>query len=217
MNAQPIPIKVLLVDDHPVVRNGYRTLLESVPDILVVAEADDGETCCACYKKYTPDVLILDLNMPGIGGLEALRRLKALDHKARILVFSMNANEIMIRHAIEAGAKGYLDKKSGKQQMLEAVRQVACGKIFIDAEHMTQVVMKKLLVSNEDPLSALSPREFQVFKMLAEGHSISRIASIISISPKTVGGHHTSILRKLAIHNDSELTRLAIRHNIVDP
>lgn len=209
-------IKVLLADDHPVVRDGYRTLLESAPDIRVVAEAGDGETCCTCYKKHAPDVVILDLNMPGIGGLETLRRIKALNSEARILVFSMNANGTMIRHVMESGAKGYLDKKSNKQQMLKAVRHVARGETFIDAEHVTQVTLGKLFDSPENPLSTLSSREFQVFKMLAEGLTTADIATLISISPKTVGGHHTSIMKKLAIHNNSELTRLAIRHNVIE-
>ena len=210
-------IKVLLADDHPVVREGYRNLLESVPDIQVVAEADNGESCCACYRKYAPDVVILDLNMPGIDGLETIRRLKAINPKARILVFSMNGSETMIRHVMESGANGYLDKKSGKQQMVKAVRHVACGEAFIDSEHAIQVTMQKLFTVPDNPLNELSSREFQIFKLLAEGHSISEIATLISLSPKTVGGHHTSIMKKLAINNDAELTRLAARHNVIEP
>ena len=216
LKTPPGLIRVLLADDHPVVRDGYRTMLESSQDIRVVAEAGDGEACCKQYKEYTPDVVVLDLNMPGIDGLETIRRLKSMNQEVRILVFSMNGSETMIRHTLESGAKGYLDKKSGKQQMVKAVRQVARGESFIDAEHVAQVTLQKLFSTPEDPMSILSSREFQIFKMLAEGHSISEIADLISISPKTVGGHHTNIMRKLAIHNDSELTRLAIRHNVIE-
>ena len=210
-------IKVLLADDHPVVRDGYRNLLESVPDIRVVAEADNGEACCNCYKKYAPDVVVLDLNMPGIDGLETIRRIKAMNQEARILVFSMHGSETMIWQVMRLGAKGYLDKKSGKQQMVKAVRQVAQGEIFIDTEYVTRAALQKLFAVPQDPLSALSSREFQIFKMLAEGHSIIGIATAISISPKTVGGHHTNIMKKLAIHNDAELTRLAVRCNVIEP
>lgn len=210
-------IKVLLVDDHPVVRDGYRHLLESAPDIQVIAEADNGAACCNSYKKYAPDVVVLDLNMPGIDGVETIRRIRSKDQEARILVFSMNGSEAIIRHVMEAGAKGYLDKKSGKQQMLEAVRQVAQGKVFIDKGHMGKMTASKLLSLPEDPLSKLSVREFQIFKLLSEGNSIAEIATTISISPKTVGGHHTSIMKKLGLQNDTQLTRMAIRGNIIEP
>ncbi len=209
-------ITVLLVDDHPVVCDGYRHMLENTPDIRVVAQANDGETGCALYRKHAPDVVILDLNMPGIGGLETLRRIRAYDPGARILIFSMHGDKPMLVRALEAGATGYLTKQCGVARMVEAVRQVAQGNFLIDSNHAAASRGGQPALT-DDPLSKLSRREFQIFKLLAEGHSVAEIAAKISISPKTVGGHHTSIMKKLELSNHSQLTRLAIRCNILEP
>lgn len=208
---------MLLVDDHPVVREGYRRLLENTPDIRVVAEADDGESAIIHYEKYTPDVVILDLSMPGIGGLEAMRRIKAKDAVAYILVFSMHDSEIMMMRSLKAGATGYLTKNNGAGQMAEAVRSVAQGKTFVDPAHFTNIISQQLFGTVEDPLLALSQREFQIFQLLAEGLSVNDIAASLSISPKTVGVHHASIMKKLELHNPTQLVRLAIRCNVIKP
>jgi two-component system invasion response regulator UvrY len=209
-------ITVVLVDDHPVVRDGYRRLLEQVPDIKVVAEADNGEQGYDIYRKLSPDVLVLDINMPGIGGLETIRRVIAYNDKARILVFSMHSNEIMIQRALEAGALGYLTKQGGMGQMVQAVQQVAKGKMYIDADHVTSLAHHKLADNTVDPVRVLSAREFQLFKLMAEGHSVTDIANILSISAKTVGVHHTNIMKKLGLQNASQLVRLAILCNIIE-
>lgn len=211
------PITVMLVDDHPVVRDGYRHLLETEPDISVVAEASNGEICCSEYKKYLPDVLVLDLSMPGIGGLETIRRIRAYDNNAHILVFSMHASEAMVSHALQAGATGYLAKQGGMGQMIKAVREVARGEQFIDAKYAPEPANRKTDNSPLDPLSVLSPREFQIFKLMAEGHSVSDIAAVLSISPKTVGVHHTNIMKKLGLHNTAQVVRLAIRCSVIEP
>lgn len=210
-------IRVILVDDHPVVRDGYRRLLEQMPNIKIVAEADSGEAGYDHYRKLAPDVVVLDINMPGIGGLETIRRIKAFDDKARILVFSMHSNEIMIQRALEAGALGYLTKQGGMGQMVQAVQQVAKGRMFIDAEHVTSLAQHKLSDKAVDPIRVLSTREFQLFKLLAEGHSVAEIANMLSISAKTVGVHHTNIMKKLNLHNSSQLVRLAILCNVIEP
>lgn len=210
-------ITVILVDDHPVVRDGYRRLLEQMPNIKIVAEADNGESGYDYYRKLSPDVLVLDINMPGIGGLETIRRIKAYDEKAHILVFSMHSNEIMIQRALEAGALGYLTKQGGMGQMVQAVQQVAQGRMFIDADHVTSLAHHKLSDDTADPIRVLSAREFQLFKLLAEGHSVAEIATILSISAKTVGVHHTNIMKKLGLHNASQLVRLAILCNVIEP
>ena len=209
-------ITVVLVDDHPVVRDGYRRLLEQVPDIKVVAEADNGEQGYDIYRKLSPDVLVLDINMPGIGGLETIRRVKAYNDKARILVFSMHSNEIMIQRALEAGALGYLTKQGGMGQMVQAVQQVARGRMYIDADHVTSLAHHKLADNTVDPVRVLSGREFQLFKLMAEGHSVTDIANTLSISAKTVGVHHTNIMKKLGLQNASQLVRLAIMCNIIE-
>lgn len=206
-------IKVMLIDDHPVVRDGYARLLENTPDIRVVAEANDGETGCELYEMSKPDVVVLDLSMPGMGGLEALRRIRAKDPSAHVLVFTMHDSETLILRAMEAGAAGYLTKQSGIGQMIDAVRQVAQGKLFIDPKYVPDLVRQR--IKPADPMLTLSPREFQLFQLLAEGHSVTEIAEILSISPKTVGVHHTNIMKKLDLQNTAQLARLAIRHGII--
>lgn len=207
-------ITVLLVDDHPVVRDGYRRLLDYTSDIQVIAEAGDGESACLAYTEYGPTVVILDLSMPGIGGMETIRRIKAKDANARILVFTMHDTETLIMRTLEAGALGYLTKQGGIAQMVEAVRQVAQGKPFIDPKHVTNMATRQLFDSAEDPLRALSTREFQLFQLFAEGRSVAEVAGTLSISPKTVGVHHSHIMKKLGLENSAQLVRLAIRCNL---
>lgn len=202
-------ITVMLVDDHPVVRDGYRRLLESYPGITVVAEADDGETACTQYAEVHPDIVVLDLNMPGIGGLETIRRLRAKDSKAKILMFTMHESKVMVNRALEAGAAGYLMKSSPAEEMVEAVSQVFVGKTFLD--HDLPADIQRAPLSDNDPLNILTKREYQIFCVLAEGRSVSEIAQLISISPKTVGVHQTNLMNKLKLKNAAELTRLAIR------
>lgn len=215
-DTPPRPITVLLVDDHEVVRAGCRRVLEDTPDIRVVAEADDGEAGCAHYNKYAPDVVLLDLNMRGIDGLETICRIKAQDPKARILVFSLHGDETTIQRALGAGATGYLSKQDSMEKMLEAVRRVAQGKLFIDAEHAIKITGRKLSATSENPLHVLSRRELQLFKLFAEGYSVSEIATVISISRNTVGVHHTNIMKKLGLQNTSQIARLAIRCKVIE-
>jgi len=208
-------ISVLLVDDHPVVRAGYKRLLESAPEIRVVAEADNGETGCELFQEYKPDVMILDLKMPGIDGLETIRRIRAKDPSARILVFSMYSNEILIQRALQAGATGYLTKQGGLDQMVKAVNQVSKGKQYIEKEISKRMGESVLNGSPEDLMSRLTKREFQLFKLLADGNSIKEIAETLSISPKTVGVHHANIMKKLKLHNISQLIHLAIHCKVI--
>jgi two-component system invasion response regulator UvrY len=208
-------IRVLLVDDHPVVRDGYRRLLENSADIQVVAEAGSGEEACELYAKLNTDIVVLDLNMPGMGGLEAIRRLCARDPQVRILVFSMHDNKVMIERALAAGAAGYLSKSSVAAQMVDAVHSVANGKSL--HSHTTVTSTAQMDADKADPLQALTKREFQVFSKLAEGQAVPDIAEVLSISPKTVGVHQTNIMNKLALRNAAELTRLAIRTGVIEP
>jgi two-component system, NarL family, invasion response regulator UvrY len=211
------PIRVLLVDDHPVVRDGYRHILENAPDIRVAGEAPDGETACRLYGEIRPDVVILDLSMPGIGGPETLRRLKALDAAVRVLVFTMHDSETMIVRTLKAGAIGYLTKGSGMAQMVDAVRTVAQWKPHIDSAHVTDLVRNMLTGTSREPLEALSAREFELFKRFAEGQSVAAIAAALHISPRTVGVHHANIMKKLGLQNTAQLVRLAIRCNLIPP
>lgn len=210
-------ITVMLVDDHPVIRAGYRRLLEDTANIQVIAEADNGEQCCALYQELKPDVLILDLNMPGIDGFETMRRIMELNPTAHILVCSMHCNKTMLRHALNNGATGFITKQANFGQMTDAIQQVNKGKTFIDPALTTDPFDAPNVKSTFDgPINVLTKRELQIFKLLAEGKSCVEIASLISISPKTAGVHYSSIMRKLKLQNIAQLVREAIRCEVID-
>jgi two-component system invasion response regulator UvrY len=209
-------ISILLIDDHPVVRTGYRRLLESTLDMQVVAEAENGESGYRLYVEHQPDVTILDLNMPGIGGLETIRRIKAYNPHARILVFSMLNNLTMAQRSLKTGALGFISKQSGMGEMIQAVRQVNSGKKYIESELIAIQAMNATPVNKfENPLEILTKREFQIFKLIAEGNSSVQIAEILTISPKTVSVHHANLMRKLQLENTTQLIRIAIDQSVI--
>lgn len=209
-------IKVLLVDDHEVVRAGYRRLFDSTDDIEVVAEATNGEEAYTRYIEHHPTVVVMDLTMPGIGGLDASRRILARDSAARILVFSVHENEVFLNRALDQGILGYISKRSASRVMIEAVRQVAGGEPYIGQEMMPYLVKRKESQDSQR-VKDLSPREFEVFRLRAEGMSVNDIAELLNVSPKTIGHHNTSLKQKLGAVNDAELTRLAIRLGVITP
>ena len=212
-------IRILLADDHEVVRAGYRRLLENMEntqDIEVIAEVASGEDAYSGYCELQPDVVVMDLTMPGMGGLEASRRIIVYDNKAKILVFSVHENDVMLNRALDMGALGYISKRSASQVMIEAVRQVAAGEVYVGQEMMSHLVKRKTSPDHE-MLSSLSSREFEVFHLLADSKSVNAVAQLLNLSPKTVGHHMTSIKSKLGIANVADLTRLAIRLGIITP
>lgn len=204
-------IRVLVVDDHPVVRDGYRRLLESTGEMTVVAEAETGETGYEAFKEHRPDVVIMDLTMPGAGGLDAIRRITQWDPMARVLVFSMHESPIFQRKSSEAGAIGYLSKRCAPKDMLESVRQVAQGKRCMGFDETTGQGNTDDSVS----LDQLTLREFEVFNLLALGHPVHDVARILNISQNTAGVHQTRIMNKLGLQNAAQLARLAIQHGVV--
>jgi two-component system invasion response regulator UvrY len=215
MNDQS-KLNVLLVDDHEVVRAGYRRLLEATVDIAVIAEASSGEEAYRDFFNYYPDVLVMDLSMPGMGGLEASMRILAKDSSAKILVFSVHENEVFLTRVLDAGILGYISKRSASQVMIEAVRQVAAGSVYVGQEMMPYLV-KRTNTPESDAVGGLTPREFEVFHLLVDSKSVNNIAEILNLSPKTVGHHCTSVKKKLGVSDIAALTRLAIRMGVITP
>lgn len=207
-------IRVMLVDDHNVVRSGLRRLLELGGDIKVVAEGSSGEQACQIYSDFETDVLVMDLSMPGMGGLEALRRILVAAPKAKIVIFSMHENVTFASQALSAGARGYVAKTSLADDLLLAVREVATGKTYI-SPHIAQKIVLQSMSGNHDPIQQLSGREFEVFRMLAEGAGMDDIANNLKISQKTAANYQTILKQKLGISNAVELVRLAIRHGVI--
>lgn len=208
-------IRVLLADDHAVVRTGYRVLLQNTTDIEVVAEADSGERACRAFADLQPDVVVMDLSMPGIGGLQAIRRMIARDSNARILVFSMHEDTVFVEQALQAGAQGYITKSSAPEILVEAIRELASGKSHIDTEIVQRLAFQKAR-GKDSPFSNLSTREFEIFCLLAEGLNTSEIAKRLSLSYKTIANYSTQIKSKLHVSTVAEIARLAIRHNIIN-
>jgi two-component system invasion response regulator UvrY len=198
------------------VRAGYRRLLEATEGISVIAEASDGESAYTGFFQHQPDVLVMDLSMPGVGGLEASRHILAKDRSARILVFSVYENEVFLSRALDLGVLGYISKRSASQVMIDAVRKVAAGEVYVGQEMMPYLV-KARTSSESDPLTQLTPREFEIFLLLADSQSVNQIGELLNLSPKTVGHHCTSIKNKLAITDIAGLTRLAIRLGLMAP
>ena len=208
-------IRVLLADDHAVVRAGYRVLLQNTDDIEVVAEADSGEKACRAFADLQPDIVVMDLTMPGMGGLQAIRRIVARDPNARILVFSMHEDTVFVEQALQAGAQGYITKSSAPEILVEAIRELASGKPHIDTEIVQRLAFQKAR-GKDSPFSTLSTREFEIFCLLAEGLNTSEIAKRLSLSYKTIANYSTQIKSKLHVSTVAEIARLAIRHNIIN-
>jgi len=204
---------VQLVDDHAVVREGLRIVLESHPNIRVSVESASGEEGYAHYFVEHPDVMVLDIAMPGEGGLSMLHRLIKRDPEAKVLVLSMYDDELIAIKAIEAGARGFVSKGASPGLILEAVRKVAEGEVFIENR-----VARKMALHHANKgrgLNSLTKREFEVFHLLAGGKSVQNISDTLHLSSKTVGTHRTRIMAKLGCKNVAELARIAIRHGVI--
>jgi two-component system invasion response regulator UvrY len=210
-------IRVLLVDDHAVVRTGFRLLLQSLADVSVVAEAESGEAACQRYLELTPDVVVMDLAMPGMGGLEALRRIRARHPQARVLALSAHDDPMHARRALQEGALGYLSKRSAPETLVEAVTTVAGGRRYLDAALAQKLALAEIEGAARPPVEQLSEREFDVFIRLARGATVQKIAEDLKLSASTVGTHLYNIKQKLQVANQSELTLLAIRHGLIEP
>lgn len=206
-------IRVMLVDDHALVRMGFRMLLADA-NVEVVAEVDSGEQACRQYPQCRPDVVVMDLSMPGMGGLEAVRRLLAQDPGARVLALSAHEDTAHPYRVLRAGALGYLSKRTAPEALAVAVNTVARGERYVDA-HTAQALAMAQIGGQASPADALSEREFSVFIQLARGMSVAQIASNLNLSPNTVGTHLYHIKQKLGAGNQSELTLVALRWGLI--
>ena len=209
-------IKVMLVDDHAVVRMGFKLLLESDPAIEVVAEAESGEQGIKLYQEHKPDVVVMDITMPGMGGLEAIDRIKAKDEHARILVLSAHEDSVHPKRVLNAGAIGYLTKRSAAEELIKAIHTVAGGKMYLEANVAQQMAIQQIS-GQQNPVDVLSDREFEVFMALAKGKTTNEIAEVLCLSPRTVGTHLYNIKQKLNANNSAEIALIAMRSGLIDP
>jgi DNA-binding NarL/FixJ family response regulator len=207
-------IRVLLVDDHPVVRGGYLRLLEQTADIRVSAEAATGEAGYAAFIAEPPDVLATDLAMPGGGGLDLIRRVMQRAPEARVLVFSMYDSAALVRRALEAGARGFLTKAAAPEGLADAVRALHRGDRYLGAD-LSPTLLRRDPAREAERLSDLSLREFEIFRLLAQGHSLDECARALKLSPKTISNHQTVIKEKLGVSTSAALAHLAIRHRVI--
>jgi two-component system invasion response regulator UvrY len=213
-NRKEQALKILLVDDHAVVRAGYRRLLDTSSLNISVVEAGSGEHGYACYAVQTFDLVIMDLSLPGIGGLEAIRRITQRDRCARVLVFSIHDESVFIERALEAGARGYISKSSAADVLVEAVDKVVRGEIYLGPD-IAECLTGTGRAQQRAVFEVLSPREFDIFRLLAEGRTVSEIALLLSLSAKTIANYNTQIRNKLGVASAAELARLAIRHGVM--
>lgn len=209
-------INVMLVDDHAVVRMGFKLLLEAAPDIKVVAEADSGEQGVKLYAEVQPDVVVMDITMPGIGGMEAIERIMAKDASARILVLSAHEDSVHPKRVLNAGALGYLPKRSAPEELIKAIRTVASRKMYLEANVAQQMALQQLS-GEKNPVDVLSAREFEVFMALALGKSTNEIAETLCLSPRTIGTHLYNIKQKLNAGNQAEIALIAMRSGLIEP
>ncbi|MBP6189427.1 MAG: response regulator [Azonexus sp.] len=206
--------RILLADDHAMVRLGFRCLLEGA-GATVVGEAENGENAVRLYAELNPDVVVMDVSMPGIGGLAALDRLLAWDAKARVLMLSAHNDDIVPVRALRLGARGYLCKRAAPEEFLRAVGQVASDRRYLDPE-LAQAVALAQLSGSSSPVDALTEKELAVFMKLAEGRSVNDVAEDFCLSPSTVGTHLYHIKQKLNVQNAAELTLVAVRNGLIE-
>ena len=209
-------IKVLVVDDHKLVRIGTARLLADEPSLEIVGEASSGEEAVSAVQRLHPDVVLMDVNMPGIGGLEATRRCLRVDPDLKIIIVTMHDREPYPSQFMNIGAHGYLTKGADVEEMVRAIKKVTLGQRYLSEEIAQQLALQPFDASNDCPFSKLSGREMQITLMVTKGVPVPEISTALSLSPKTVNSYRYRIFDKLAVHNDVSLTKLAIRHHIID-
>lgn len=211
-------IRVLLVDDHTIFREGVRALLAGYPDIEVVGEASDGRQAIDRVLELEPDVVLMDIAMPGLGGLEATLEIRKLKPESRVLILTQYDNREYVFPILKAGAAGYVLKRAAGTDLVSAIRAVSEGGSFLYPT-VAKAVLERYMTPGEvpeDPYDTLSDREKQVLRLVAQGRTNKEIADLLSLSVKTVMGHRANLMEKLDIHNRTELVKYAIRHGLVE-
>jgi two-component system, NarL family, invasion response regulator UvrY len=202
-------ISILLVDDHPVVRQGYRRVLENQSDFRVVAEADNAAGAYAAFKTHAPDVVVMDISMKGASGLEAIRNIRSRDDRARILVFSMHSEAALVKTAFNAGASGFVTKSSEPAALIQAIRSVARGERAM-SDDIAHALAEASLTPSQSMIERLGDREIEILRQLAAGSTADQIAANLNLSLKTVQNYHYMVKAKTGLQTDAQLVRLAI-------
>ncbi len=202
-------ITVILVDDHAIVRAGFRLLLATESDIDVIAEASRGEEILQIYSELKPDIVVMDLSMAGIGGLETTRRLVMREDDAKIIVFSVHHEKVYVQRALDAGARGYICKHAHPDRLIDAIKQVAKGRIYIDPSLVDDAQHQEDMTTYQTIIATLSPREFDVFVLLAKGMTAHQISDELCLSYKTVANYGTTIRSKLNVTSMAQLANIA--------
>ena len=215
MALQTEDISILLVDDHPVVRQGYRRVLENQSDFRVVAEADSAASAYSAFKQHAPHVVVLDISMPGASGLEAIRNIRSRDNRARILVFSMHTETVLVKAAFDAGASGYVTKSNEPAALIRAIRSVAQGERAM-SDDIAHILAAESLTPSRSALDQLGEREIEILRQFAAGSTTKQIASNLNLSVKTVQNYHYLIKAKTGMRTDAQLVRLAAECGLAD-
>lgn len=211
-------IRIILADDHQVVRKGFKALLSLEPDMEIVGEAGDGLDTIKLVEQLHPDILVLDLMMAGITGLEVIRQLSKKNSKIGTVILSMHSNEAYVLEALRSGAKAYILKESPPEELVKAIREVNAGRRYLSAplsERAIAAYTQKTEVKTVEPYDQLTTREREILQLAAQGHTNNEIASRLYISPRTVETHRTNLMRKLSLHNHSQLIQFAILHGLI--
>jgi two-component system, NarL family, response regulator NreC len=213
-----MPMRILIVDDHGVLRAGLRALLNAEPDLQVVGEAADGQTGLHLATELSPDLVLMDITMPGMSGIQVTRQLKETLPSTRVLILTLHEDESLLREAIRAGASGYILKQAVEAELISAIRAVGRGDLYIHPA-MTRALLKDvspLLVPEENPTEPLSPRELEVLRLVAQGHTNRQIAEMLHLSVRTVESHRANLMDKLGLSSPAQLVRYAIEHGLLE-
>ncbi|WP_448248816.1 UvrY/SirA/GacA family response regulator transcription factor [Thalassotalea agariperforans] len=209
-------INILLVDDHELVRTGIRRILEDVKGLKVIGEAQNGEEAVQFCRKSAPDVVLMDMNMPGIGGLEATKKILRYSPDTKVIVLTVHTEDPIPTKVMQIGASGYLTKGAGQDEMINAIKAVNSGQRYLTPEIAQQMALSQFKSSDESPFNSLSERELQIMMMVTRGEKVPDISEQLMLSTKTINSYRYRMFEKLNISNDVELTHLAIRHGMIN-